>query len=80
MTGVGAKQICAWLADSCAVVYDLAGLVQKVYGARNVSAVAQGSGAERGGQAVFAFVPAVLGLCAWRRCRISRTGAALLRR
>jgi SSS family solute:Na+ symporter len=41
------------------------GLVQKVYGARDVGAVRRGVGLNSLGQVVFAFVPPVLGLCAF---------------
>jgi len=64
MTGVGAKQICAWLAILVPSFMISPGLVQKVYGARDVGAVRKGVALNAAGQAVFAFVPAVLGLCA----------------
>lgn len=65
MTGAGAKQIFAWLAILVPSFMVSPGLVQKVYGARDVSAVRRGVGLNSLGQAVFAFVPAVLGLCAF---------------
>ncbi|MDE1177977.1 MAG: sodium:solute symporter family protein [Edaphobacter sp.] len=64
MTGVGAKQILAWLAILVPSFMISPGLVQKVYGARDVQAVRRGVGLNSLGQAVFAFVPALLGLCA----------------
>jgi SSS family solute:Na+ symporter len=41
------------------------GLVQKLYGARDVKTVRLGVGLNSLGQAIFAFVPPVLGLCAF---------------
>jgi SSS family solute:Na+ symporter len=65
MTGAGGKQIVAWLAILVPSFMVSPGLVQKVYGARNVNAVRRGVGLNTLGQAVFAFVPPVLGLCAF---------------
>ena len=65
MTGAGAKQILAWLAILVPSFMVSPGLVQKVYGARDVSAVRRGVGFNSLGQVVFAFVPPVLGLCAF---------------
>ncbi len=65
MTGAGAKQILAWLAILVPSFMVSPGLVQKVYGARDVSAVRRGVGMNTLGQVVFAFVPPVLGLCAF---------------
>jgi SSS family solute:Na+ symporter len=65
MTGVGAKQILSWLAILAPSFMISPGLVQKVYGARDVKAVKRGVGLNSIGQAVFAFVPAILGLCAF---------------
>src|SRR5260370_24244704 len=41
------------------------GLVQKVYGARDAKTVRVGVGLNSLGQVIFAFVPAVLGICAY---------------
>ncbi len=65
MVGVGSKQILAWLAILVPSFMISPGLVQKVYGARDVKAVRVGVGLNSIGQAIFAFVPAVLGLCAF---------------
>jgi len=65
MTGAGGKQILAWLAILVPSFMVSPGLVQKVYGARDVSAVRRGVGLNTLGQVVFAFVPPVLGLCAF---------------
>ncbi|HEY6374461.1 MAG TPA: sodium:solute symporter family protein [Edaphobacter sp.] len=63
MVGAGSKQILAWIAILVPSFMVSPGLVQKVYGARDVKAVRLGVGLNSLGQAVFAFVPAVLGLC-----------------
>jgi SSS family solute:Na+ symporter len=65
MTGAGTKQIFAWLAILVPSFMISPGLVQKVYGARDVATVRRGVGLNSLGQALFAFVPAVLGLCAF---------------
>jgi SSS family solute:Na+ symporter len=65
MTGAGAKQIVAWLAILVPSFMVSPGLVQKVYGARDASSVRRGVGLNTLGQVVFAFVPPVLGLCAF---------------
>jgi SSS family solute:Na+ symporter len=65
MVGVGSKQIFAWIAILIPSFMISPGLVQKVYGARDVKAVRVGVGLNSLGQAIFAFVPAVLGLCAF---------------
>src|SRR5215469_9502551 len=65
VTGAGAKQIFAWLAILVPSFMVSPGLVQKVYSARDVSAVRRGVGLNSLGQVVFAFVPPVLGLCAF---------------
>jgi SSS family solute:Na+ symporter len=65
MTGAGAKQIFAWLAVLVPSFMISPGLVQKVYGARDVKTVRRGVGLNSLGQAIFAFVPPVLGLCAF---------------
>lgn len=65
MTGAGAKQILAWVAILVPSFMVSPGLVQKVYGARDRAAVRRGVSLNSLGQAIFAFVPAVLGLCAF---------------
>jgi SSS family solute:Na+ symporter len=65
VTGAGTKQIFAWLAILVPSFMISPGLVQKVYGARDVATVRRGVGLNSLGQALFAFVPAVLGLCAF---------------
>jgi len=65
VTGAGPKQIFAWLAILVPSFMISPGLVQKVYGARDVATVRRGVGLNSLGQALFAFVPAVLGLCAF---------------
>lgn len=65
ITGVGARQLLAWLAILVPSFMISPGLVQKVYGAKDVSTVRRGVGLNSLGQAFFAFVPAVLGLCAF---------------
>lgn len=64
-TGAGTHQLLAWIAILVPSFMVSPGLVQKVYGARDVKAVRWGVGLNSLGQAVFAFVPAVLGLCAF---------------
>jgi solute:Na+ symporter, SSS family len=63
MVGAGSKQIFAWIAILVPSFMVSPGLVQKVYGARDVKTVRLGVGLNSLGQALFAFVPAVLGLC-----------------
>jgi SSS family solute:Na+ symporter len=65
MVGVGTKQIFAWIAILVPSFMISPGLVQKVYGARDVRSVRLGVGLNSLGQVIFAFVPAVLGLCAF---------------
>ena len=64
MVGAGPKQILAWIAILVPSFMISPGLVQKVYGARDVKTVRLGVGLNSIGQAIFAFVPPVLGLCA----------------
>ena len=63
MVGAGSKQIFAWIAILVPSFMVSPGLIQKVYGGRDVKTVRLGVGLNSLGQAVFAFVPAVLGLC-----------------
>jgi len=65
MTGAGAKQLLAWIAILVPSFMISPGLVQKVYGAKDVATVRRGVSMNSLGQAIFAFVPAVLGLCAF---------------
>ena len=65
MTGVGARQIVAWVAILVPSFMISPGLLQKVYGARSTNAVRVGVGINSLFQAAFAFVPPVLGLCAF---------------
>ena len=65
MTGVGARQIVAWVAILVPSFMISPGLLQKVYGARSTSAVRVGVGINSLFQAAFAFVPPVLGMCAF---------------
>ncbi len=65
IVGVGPRQVIAWSAILIPSFMISPGLVQKVYGARDVKTVKLGVGLNSVGQAVFAFVPAVLGICAF---------------
>jgi solute:Na+ symporter, SSS family len=65
IVGVGPRQVIAWAAILIPSFMISPGLVQKVYGARDVKTVKLGVGFNSVGQAVFAFVPALLGLCAF---------------
>lgn len=64
ITGAGARQIAAWIAILVPSFLVSPGLVQKLYGARDERTVRIGITANSIGQVIFAFVPAVLGLCA----------------
>ncbi len=64
IVGVGSKQVLAWVAILLPSFMISPGLVQKLYGARDVKTVRLGVGLNSLGQAIFAFVPPVLGLCA----------------
>lgn len=64
ITGVGPKQILAWIAILVPSFMISPGLIQKIYGARDTSTVRLGVGLNSLGQAIFAFVPPILGLCA----------------
>jgi len=64
MTGAGPKQLFAWIAILVPSFMISPGLVQKVYGARDIKTVRTGVALNSIGQAIFAFVPPVLGLCA----------------
>jgi solute:Na+ symporter, SSS family len=57
--------VLAWIAILVPSFMISPGLVQKIYGARDVKAVRLGVGMNSIGQAIFAFVPPVLGLCAF---------------
>ena len=65
IVGAGTKQVFAWIAILVPSFMISPGLVQKIYGARDVKAVRLGVGMNSIGQAIFAFVPAVLGICAF---------------
>jgi SSS family solute:Na+ symporter len=65
ITGAGPKQLLAWIAILIPSFMISPGLVQKAYGARDIKTLKRGIGLNSLGQAVFAFVPAVLGLCAF---------------
>lgn len=65
ITGVGAKQLLAWIAILVPSFMVSPGLVQKVYGARDVETVRRGVSFNSLGQFIFAFVPPILGLCAF---------------
>lgn len=65
ITGAGPKQLLAWIAILVPSFIVSPGLVQKIYGARDVKAVRRGVSLNSLGQAIFAFVPPVLGLCAF---------------
>jgi SSS family solute:Na+ symporter len=62
--GAGAKQILAWIAILLPSFMISPGLIQKLYGARDARTVRLGIGLNSLGQAIFAFVPPLLGLCA----------------
>jgi SSS family solute:Na+ symporter len=64
MVGAGPKPIFAWIAILIPSFMISPGLVQKVYGARDAKTVRLGVGLNSLGQAFFAFVPPILGLCA----------------
>ena len=64
MTGVGIKQIVAYVSILAPSFIVSPGLVQKLYGARDERAVRLGVGWNALGQLAFAFVPAIFGLCA----------------
>jgi SSS family solute:Na+ symporter len=63
LTGVGFKQILGYIAILTPSFIISPGLVQKLYGARDVRAVRIGITVNSIGQLLFAFVPAILGLC-----------------
>jgi SSS family solute:Na+ symporter len=65
MTGAGPKQLLAWIAILVPSFMVSPGLVQKVYGAESAGTVRTGVTLNSIGQAIFAFVPPVLGLCAF---------------
>lgn len=65
IVGAGSRQVLAWIAILVPSFMVSPGLVQKVYGARDVMTVRIGVGLNSVGQALFAFVPPILGLCAF---------------
>jgi SSS family solute:Na+ symporter len=65
IVGAGSKQVMVWFAILAPSFMISPGLVQKLYGARDVRTVRIGVGLNSLGQAIFAFVPPVLGLCAF---------------
>ena len=65
ITGVGFKQILGYLAILAPSFIVSPGLVQKLYGARDVKTVRIGITLNSVAQILFAFVPAILGLCAF---------------
>jgi solute:Na+ symporter, SSS family len=67
MTGVGIKQIIAYVSILTPSFIVSPGLVQKLYGARNERTVRMGVGWNALAQLAFAFVPAIFGLCALSR-------------
>lgn len=64
IVGAGPKQVFAWIAILVPSFMISPGLVQKIYGARDTATVRLGVGLNSLGQALFAFVPPTLGLCA----------------
>lgn len=64
LMGAGPRQILAWIAILVPSFLLSPGLVQKVYGARDTRTVRIGVGLNSLGQALFAFAPPLLGLCA----------------
>jgi solute:Na+ symporter, SSS family len=64
MTGVGLKRVLTYVAILTPSFIVSPGLVQKLYGAKDQRTVRVGVGLNSLGQALFAFVPAILGLCA----------------
>lgn len=64
IVGAGPRQIFAWIAILTPSFMISPGLVQKIYGARDTLTVRLGVGLNSVGQAIFAFVPPILGLCA----------------
>jgi solute:Na+ symporter, SSS family len=65
IVGAGTKQVLVWVTILVPSFMISPGLVQKIYGARDVKTVRLGVGLNSLGQAIFAFVPPVLGLCAF---------------
>ena len=65
IAGAGLKQTIAWVAILIPSFIVSPGLLQKVYGARDVKAVRVGVGLNSLCQAGFAFVPPLLGICAF---------------
>lgn len=63
-TGVGLKQVLAYVAILTPSFMVSPGLAQKLYAAKNSRTVRRGVGLNSLGQALFAAAPAILGLCA----------------
>jgi SSS family solute:Na+ symporter len=63
ITGVGLKQVIGYIVLLAPSFMISPGLVQKLYGARDERTVRLGIGLNAIAQALFAFVPAILGLC-----------------
>ena len=65
LTGVGLKQVISYVVLLAPSFMISPGLVQKLYGARDAQTVRVGVTLNAGAQALFAFVPAILGLCVY---------------
>ncbi len=65
IAGIGAHPIFAYIVILTTSFMISPGLVQKLYGARDRKAVRLGIGINSLGQAIFGFVPPILGLCAF---------------
>ena len=65
LLGAGVKQTLAWIAILVPSFVISPGLLQKVYAAKNPHVIRAGVGLNSVCQAAFAFIPAVLGLCAY---------------
>jgi SSS family solute:Na+ symporter len=64
MTGAGYRQVIAYFSILAPSFIVSPGLVQKLYGAKDEKSVRWGVGLNSLGQLLFAFVPAIFGLCA----------------
>ena len=65
ITGIGLKRLLGYVVILTPSFMVSPGLAQKLYGAKDARAVRIGVGLNSFGQAAFAFVPAILGLCAF---------------